>query len=332
MTGPECLRGRMLLRFAERVFDLETVERVLLPAFADLQHECENGAPHVQSRRLVQLRAYWGVWKTLGVCAVGDVVHNRDGIRSSLGTRTVVFLVIVVAVLMAPSVSWMISFGSTYGAAAALAAGALLLPSNMLVALPVAFFFALAMFRAPDVPTARLLPSAAAGTLACAVIVLALLMVVAPTTNQAYRTRVFAAIHSDLTDGPPGPLLKGLADMTLPELNAHIRDASSSRQAELARAHRHERFAFVATVFVLGLLGFALAGRWRSRVATRVVALSVIVFHGVCFGYGTVLDSRDYPAAYGTWTANGAFLVIGLLLLRARQNPARTISHETSAP
>jgi Lipopolysaccharide export system permease LptF/LptG len=332
MSRRDCRPGRSLLRFAERVFDRETVDRIILPALADLHHESSGPDGGWFKRPFVLFPAYWGLWKTLAVCAVSDVVHNRDGIRSSLGTRTVVFLVIVVAILMAPSVSWMISFGSTYGAATALAAGALLLPSNMLVALPVAFFFALAMFRAPDLPTTRLLPSAAAGTLACAAIVLALLMVVAPTTNQAYRTRVFAAIHSDLTDGPPGPLLKGLTEMTLPELNAHIRDASGGRQAELARAHRHERFAFVATVFVLGLLGFALAGRWRSRAATLVVALSVIVFHGVCFGYGTVWDSRDYPAAVGPWTANGAFFVIGLLLLRARQNPARTIGHETSAP
>ena len=107
--------------------------------------------------------------------------------------------------------------------------------------------------------------------------------------------------------------------MTWPELNAHIRQAPSSRQAELALAHRQGRFAFVATVFVLGLLGLALAGRWRSKAATFGVALAVIVLYGVCFGFGAGLNRYGYPAAYGTWTANGAFLVIGVRLLRSRR-------------
>jgi hypothetical protein len=103
-----------LLRFAGRVFDRETVDKVILPALADLHHESSGGYRGWFERRLVLLRAYWGLWKTLAVCAVGDVVHNLDGITSSVDTRTVVLLVIVVAIPMAPSVSWMVSFGSTY--------------------------------------------------------------------------------------------------------------------------------------------------------------------------------------------------------------------------
>jgi len=322
MTDDDPIPGARLRRFAECTFDRTTLEKVLLPALADLRHECSVPQPTQHQQWRTYLRAYWGLWKTIVVCAVGDVVYNRDGIASSLGTRTGVFLVIVVAVLAAPTVWWMVSFGSTYGAATALSAGALLLPSNVLVALPVAFFFALAVSRgAIDRPSTRLLPNAAAGTLTCAVVVFVLLMFVAPTTNQEYRTRVFTAFQADLTDGPRIPLRKGLTEMTLPELNAHIREAPSSRQAELARAHRQERFAFVATVFVLGLLGLALAGRWRSRLGTFAAALSVLVLYGVCFGLGAGVNTYGYPAAYGTWTATGAFFVIALRLLRSRREP-----------
>ena len=152
------------------------------------------------------------------------------------------------------------------------------------------------------------------------------MMAVAPRTNQAYRTRVFAALQSGVNDGPTVPPRKGLPEMTLPELNDHIRNAPSSRQAELARAHRQERFAFVATVFVLGLLGLALAGRWRSIAGTFGVALAVVILYGVCFGFGARLDNYGYPAAYGTWTANGTFLVIGLRLLRSRQDANTSVS------
>jgi lipopolysaccharide export LptBFGC system permease protein LptF len=106
--------------------------------------------------------------------------------------------------------------------------------------------------------------------------------------------------------------------MTLPELNAHIRDAPSSRQEELARAHRRNDSGS-SQPFVLGL-GFALAGRWRSAMATFCVATVVLLLYGVCFGFGAGLDKFGYPPAYGTWTANGAFLIIGLRLLRSREH------------
>ena len=327
MTEPHRLPDGRLLRFAERVFDPETVERVLRPAFADVHHERSSASRGWLQQRLVVLRAYWGLWKALGLCAIGDVARNRDGIASVLGVRTFLFMGVVLATLMASYASWMIGFASKYGVASALAAGALLLPSNVLVALPVAFFFALAMFRSTGgIPPARLLPSAAVGTLACAGIVFVLMMAVAPTTNQAYRTRVFAAYQADLRDGPWAPLRKGLTEMTLLELNNHIRDAPSSRQAELARAHRHERFAFVATVGILGLLGVALAGRWRSMVLTFGAALAIVILYGVCFGFGAGLNTRGYPAAYGTWTANAAFLVIAVRLLRSRSSTTTTVS------
>ena len=172
MTNSNRIRGARLRGFAERTFDRETLERVILPAIADLQHECGAADAASLAQRMVVLRAYWGLWKTIGMCVIGDVAHNRDGIASSLGVRTFVFLVIVLAALMTSYASWMVAFASKYGAAAALTAGAYLLPSNILVALPVAFFFALAMFRArADIPSARLLSNAAVGTLACAVVV-----------------------------------------------------------------------------------------------------------------------------------------------------------------
>ena len=153
-----------------------------------------------------------------------------------------------------------------------------------------------------------------------------LLMAVAPGTNQAYRTRVLAALQSDLNDGPPVPPRKGLSEMTLPELNDYIRNPPSTRQAELARAHRQERFAFVASVFVLGLLGLAIAGRWQSMAGTLGVALAVVIVYDVCFGFGGRLDNYGYAAAYATWTANGTFLVIGLRLLRSRQDRTPSVS------
>ena len=53
MTKESRLPGLWLRQLAERVFDRERLERVVLPALADLQHECGDSAGFV-----VRLRAY----------------------------------------------------------------------------------------------------------------------------------------------------------------------------------------------------------------------------------------------------------------------------------
>ena len=194
---------------------------------------------------------------------------DRDGVTASLGRRLIVYLPIIVVLLMTPSVWWMIGFASKHGARTAMTAGVFLTPASVLAALPAAFFFAIAMYRArADLPSTRLLPSVIAGSVTCAVVVFALLMIVVPTTNQAFRTVVYHTFQAPVTDAPRVALRKGLAELTLPELNDHIRHAPSSREEERARAQRHMRFAFTASVFVLGLLGLGIAGRWQSRWAT----------------------------------------------------------------
>jgi hypothetical protein len=68
--------------------------------------------------------------------------------------------------------------------------------------------------------------------------------------------------------GEPAPTVRrGLTEMTLPMLNNHIAHAPSARKETRAREHRAQRFAFVAFVPILGLVGLGLAGRWRSRPA-----------------------------------------------------------------
>jgi hypothetical protein len=61
--------GAGLRRFAERTFDRSTVETVILPALADLQHECASTHAGWLRRFRTSLRAYWELWKTIGICA-----------------------------------------------------------------------------------------------------------------------------------------------------------------------------------------------------------------------------------------------------------------------
>jgi lipopolysaccharide export LptBFGC system permease protein LptF len=268
----------------------------------------------------VRLRAYWGVWKTLGVCLVGDALRDRNGFGASLGVRTLAYLLSLAALMsLLQSGEWLLSFGSTYGAWPAVKAGGLLLPSTFVVSLPVSFFMAVALFRTTKgARFPSLIPATAATALACASILFAAVMFAVPNVNQSYRTLVFDTIQPPAPDGRPRELSKGLAEMNWMELNAHIRQAPSSRQEELARAHRLQRFALIMSPLVMALLGLGVAGRWRSRAATIGVSLALLIVYAGCFTLASGANDGGTRSAYGTWTANAAFAIVGLRLLRTR--------------
>ena len=83
MTTSEHRPGSRLRRFAERTFERPTLERVVFPALADLQHECREDAG---VSRWVRLRAYWGLLKTVALCLLieSGTYGQRDTSSTSL--------------------------------------------------------------------------------------------------------------------------------------------------------------------------------------------------------------------------------------------------------
>jgi hypothetical protein len=299
------------------MLDRETVERVLLPALADLQHECADAsvAPGAPRRAFVRIRAYWAVWRTLLTCLVGDILRDRQGHVRSVTGRTVFFLFTLSALFSLAGIGWFRSFGHAYGQSAAISAAAYFLPSTLVTVMPMAFFLAVAVRPRSTQPFAQLIPAALVACLACAVVMLASVTFVVPNTNQAFRMVVFKAMDPS---HQPLELTKGLTEMTWSELNTHIRSAPSSRQEELARAHRQQRVAWVASFAVLALVGLGLAGRWRSMASTIGWPLLLGVGYANCFFLAGGLDSYGYPSVYGVWTVNLTFAVVGVRLLRSR--------------
>jgi len=70
------MKGTWLRRFAESAFDRATLERVILPALADLQHEA--GTHSSRRQGLTVPRAYIAVWKTLLICMVTRRFRDPD--------------------------------------------------------------------------------------------------------------------------------------------------------------------------------------------------------------------------------------------------------------
>ncbi len=253
------------------------------------------------------------------MCLAGDAVRDRDGHALALGTRTLLFVgLLLVLVIAAQSPTWFLTFGREHGEWPAIKAALLLLPSTLTVVLPPAFFLAVAMFRTRGASMPALIPATTAGALACAAALFIGVMFVVPPINHSFRTFVFDTLEPPNPDVPSRVLRKGLPELTWTELNAQIREPASRRQEEIARSHRLQRFALIASAFVMALLGLGVSDRWRSRATTIATALALLVLYVGCF-IGVRPEPGGYPSAYGTWTANVAFAVVGLRLLRTRK-------------
>ncbi len=298
-----------LRTLAERTLHPLTVERVIAPAFDDLEHECSTAT----SRR-AHLGAYAAILKTVVVCMAGDAVRDRDRHSLPLLVRFVAGLPIIAGLLTLPTARWHVSFAETSGLAAALSAYFYLTVSTLALALPCALFFALAChrFRANEA-AARLLPTALGSVLVAAAAMIAMIAVAMPMANLANREVVYSHLSAA---GRQVTMRPDMTEMTLPALNDFIRNAPSRRAEELARAHRHSRFALVAAVFVLGALGFSLAGRWRSRVATIAAGIGLLAVYTLCFTLDWLRAGQGQ--VFSMWMTNAAFLVVALAVIRAR--------------
>jgi len=314
------LPGGRWLRFAERTFDRVTVETVIAPALADFQHEWSAAYKHGRSTFLISARWHWAVLKAIAVCLIGHIATDRHHAGRALAVRVVVVMALLVVVEFIPSARWTLAMAADHGVRLALLVKLLSLPSTVVLCIPIALFFASVFVRdRTSEGHGSSTPAAIAIVLMCTTIVFGLLMFAAPHANQAFRTVLSDAFFSRA--GEPAPILRrGLAEMTLPMLNDHIAHAPSPREEARARGHRGQRFAFVALVPILGLVGLGLAGRWQSRLATLAVSVLVLALYYGWFELGS--DRYGNRSFYGQWLANGLFLLFAIALLRWR--PAAT--------
>ena len=167
--------------------------------------------------------------------------------------------------------------------------------------------------------TNRLASTAIAGSIVCSALVFVLVMEVVPALNTVSRLYFIETLQRA---HPSANMQPGLSEMHIGDLNLQIANPPSVRQGRAARVARQERFAFVALVPVLGLLGLALAGRWQSRALTVLAAVGVFVLYGASLGAVRELVTRGSPAP--VWTANAVLLglAIWVLMVRMRSRAA----------
>jgi hypothetical protein len=254
--------------------------------------------------------------KAIAVCCVFGGLRDVRATGPVIVGRMLRILPALVALLMLPISPWLYGFAMQYGVAAGVAATALSLPANVLLAIPVCFFLALAYHREL---TQRLVSTAVVGGIACGALVLVLLMDVVPRVNTEYRVFVMSTIQ---TTHPSANLRPGLSEMTWRMLSEQIANPSSVGQGARARAHRQERFAFVALIPVLGMLGLAFAGLWQSRALTLLAAIGVFTLYGVWLSVAPELIARRPPVPAAPWAANVVLLGLAIWILKMRRSRA----------
>ena len=322
-STPRATPGLRLIAFAERLFDRLTLDRVVIPAIADLQHECLRAPTASLSHRVIRCRAHWGVLRTIALCALRDVATDRRGASRSITSRMLLLLPLFVLLGALPGSGWLWSFGVAHGAGVAVEAGLLLLLPSLVLALPVAFYFAVALQRRAS-GMDRL--SVVALSILWAAVMSALMLAIVPETNQSYRMLLFEAFQRDDASVPRARHLpKGLTEMTLTELNDEIANPPSPAREALARHHRQERFAYIAAVPLMGLVALVLARRRGDRKAAIVADILLLGIYFASFN----VDVLRNPGVdiYRAWTANVVLAIIGLGLGLI---PARALSPETS--
>lgn len=314
MSRPRAAGGR-LLPFAERTLHPVTVERVVLPAIADLQHECAATGASIYTRS----RAYAGVLRALVLCIVGDAMRDRDRHNAALAARLLAFVAMLVLLLTLPNAAYFVRFAGSFGIGPAITTYLLAATSSIVLVLPCALFFALALHRFSDRQTGgRLLPAALSAVVIATALMVAMVTVLVPRGNEAWREYVAAQLRSQ---GHTVTMAPGLWEMPWADLNDRIRHPPNVRAELQARDHRQLRIAMVVSVLVLAVLGASLAGRWRSRAGTLAAALALLALYVFCFTHGW--NGAGRPLALWNWTANAVFFVLGVGLIVSRLPPGR---------
>jgi hypothetical protein len=308
--------GARLRSWAARLLDPSTMERVIDPAITDLQHEYREAVRRglVWRGRGIRLAGYAAFWKVAVMAAARHAVHERTAADDCAVGRTVVFslaaVIALTAVLMLPQLravrllgtgttSWLMLY---------------LVPSALVVALPLGLVFGILLGLRDRLSTARVKWTVVVlgiGCSAAAFIIVAWLM---PAANQAFR---------ELAAGRR--VLRGFNELTLGEL-------ASGDPIRLMRARRlvwefNYRVALAFAPLVLGLFSLGVTAARRRDYGPATMGAAALT---ASFGYYALLFySRQgflhgdwLPPAVAAWSPNLVFVAITLILFhRLRTAP-----------
>ena len=317
MTRP----GARLRVLASRLLDPGTMERLIDPAIADLQHEHDEAIRRgkVWRGRVMCLVGYCACWKVLTIAAIRYAVFERTAEDDRAVGRTVVFslaAVIALTALLALPALWSTALRLS-GAGAASWLVLYSVPSALVVALPLGLVFGILLGLRNRASTTRVKWTVTALGILCSAAAFIIIGWSMPATNQAFR---------ELAGGRR--ILRGFNELTLDELASGdaarlMRVMSGGVTVERLALEFHFRVALAFAPLALAM--FSLGARAAQRRVHGLIT-TVLAAFVVCFGYYTLLNVahqaiyRDSllsaAPAWMQWMPNLLVVVIAMLLLR----------------
>ena len=295
-----------LRRLAERTLDAVAYERIVLPAIADVRHECDGRASP-----FVTMRAHWGLWKTLAVCLLIESGRVAGPTVRGVAARTAIIFAIVCSLLMIIALD--------DGDRAGIGKAAFLqfaLPQAAGAALLVAYYFAV-VFEPETIAPRRLLPAVFAMSLVCSLVMAAITTSIVPRTTTSFLDASEAALRATL---PPGelaarPTVGRQQEWTFTTLVRKSVGRGSPEDTALARRTLSNRLAVSTMPIMAGFVGLAVSG-YRTGAAFFNGAWVLILY--VAAGRAFAQSSTMGPTTEHLWLINGVFTLAGVCLVVRR--------------
>jgi hypothetical protein len=271
----------------------------VLPAIADLQHECAESAP-----RLVRVRAYVGVWKAIAICSLADAYREARPTCGRVTRRIAVILPLIMAGIMLPP-----ALNTPRDPAGLRILLLLTSPQVFAVALLLAYYFAVTFEQWTTSPR-KLLPAICGMSALFTVLLLVVTMSVVPRANQTYRNAVSARL------GGSYHLETGGTEWTFSDLVRRAVGPSPDRA--VARRQLSSRFLISTAPIMIGFVALGISG-----FAPKIALFSgvwVLIFY-IAAVRSTALSASQGPAVESVWMVNALFTLGGLWLVWLRRQP-----------
>jgi lipopolysaccharide export system permease LptF/LptG-like protein len=318
--------GTHLQRWARHVCSADTMERLIDPALADLQHEYEqaDGRGRTWQTRIALFRGYVAFWKLLTLYVPCQWL-NRVVRELALAERfTIVRALFAAALTMTLVCAVLIAapyrrdgFGLTPWLLV------LLLPQAFPFSLPLGLLVGVISALRGRTVTSHVRRLVVIVGLTASLVSVATIVWVVPEANQAYRTILARRV-----------VLRGLPETPPLELRGHafaLRNEGRRNEAGQVLVAYHARWALAGAALVFAVFGLGIASLRPGRIATATIAGATLVLYVSYFDrLGEVrssLFSDERLSFVVVWLPNTLMMLTGVAFLSARQD--RRFTSET---
>ena len=321
-------KGRRLRQWANRVCSAETMDRLIDPVIADLQHEYERAKAARRGIALPLLRGYCAFWKVLTV-HVPATWLNRTAteFRASHGEAFVpaivaatITMVVACATLIVEPARRNIDQHHALGVWLAI----LLLPQAIPFGIPLSLFTGIAYGwrRRPVTTQVRrfVIILGLAGTVVSA----STIIWVVPIANQTFRTTIAGRV-----------LVEGPGEMSPREVRENAlawRDRGQMAKAGDLLFSFHARWALAGAALVFAVFGLGVIALRLGRIATVLIAATAFVVYVTYFprlAQARSVFSHEGLAVTFAWLPNALILLTSIAFLTKRDDQTLAESRRT---